>query len=110
MTWKDAVGLALEDREEGYNFLYQQTYQKSYYVALKYMKQEEEAADVLQDAYIKAFQNLDQLQEPDKFPGWFSKIVASKALDELRKKEGSAVFADADRGFRRSQHGRTSCG
>ena len=70
MTWKDAVGLALEDREEGYNFLYQQTYQKSYYVALKYMKQEEEAADVLQDAYIKAFQNLDQLQEPDKFPGW----------------------------------------
>lgn len=50
MTWKDAVGLALEDREEGYNFLYQQTYQKSYYVALKYMKQEEEAADVLQDA------------------------------------------------------------
>lgn len=86
MTWKDAVGLALEDREEGYNFLYQQTYQKSYYVALKYMKQEEEAADVLQDAYIKAFQNLDQLQEPDKFPGWFSKIVASKALDELRKR------------------------
>lgn len=52
MTWKDAVGLALEGREEGYNFLYQQTYQKSYYVALKYMKQEEEAADVLQDAYI----------------------------------------------------------
>ena len=87
MTWKDAVGLALEGREEGYNFLYQQTYQKSYYVALKYMKQEEEAADVLQDAYIKAFQNLDQLQEPDKFPGWFSKIVASKALDELRKKK-----------------------
>ena len=35
MTWKDAVGLALEGREEGYNFLYQQTYQKSYYVALK---------------------------------------------------------------------------
>lgn len=87
MTWKDAVGLAMEGREEGYNFLYQQTYQKSYYVALKYMKQEEEAADVLQDAYIKAFQNLDQLQEPDKFPGWFSKIVASKALDELRKKK-----------------------
>ena len=87
MTWKDAVGLAMEGREEGYNFLYQQTYQKGYYVALKYMKQEEEAADVLQDAYIKAFQNLDQLQEPDKFPGWFSKIVASKALDELRKKK-----------------------
>ena len=87
MTWKDAVGLAMEGREEGYNFLYQQTYQKSYYVALKYMKQEEEAADVLQDAYIKAFQNLDQLQEPDKFPGWFSRIVASKALDELRKKK-----------------------
>ncbi len=73
MTWKDAVGLALEDREEGYNFLYQQTYQKSYYVALKYMKQEEEAADVLQDAYIKAFQNLTSFRNRINFRDGFQK-------------------------------------
>lgn len=85
MDFKQAVDLAKAGREEGYNYLYQQTYQKSYYVALKYMKQEDAALDVLQDAYIKAFKNLGQLQEADKFPAWFSRVVATKALDELRK-------------------------
>ncbi len=87
MDWIEAVGLAKDGKEEGYNFLYQQTYQKSYYVALKYMKQEEAALDVLQDAYIKAFQSLEQLQDAEKFAGWFSRIVATKALDELKKKK-----------------------
>lgn len=87
MNLQEAVKLALDGKEEGYNYLYQQTYQKSYYVSLKYMKQEDTALDVLQDAYIKAFQNLAQLQDADKFPAWFSKIVATKALDELKKRK-----------------------
>ena len=87
MDLKNAVKLAREGKEEGYNYLYQQTYQKSYYVALKYVKQEDAALDVLQDAYIKAFKNLEQLQDADKFPAWFAKVVASKALDELKKRK-----------------------
>lgn len=87
MNWSEAVRLAGEGKEEGYNFLYQQTYQKSYYVALKYMKQEEAAADVVQEAYIKAFSSLEQLRDAEKFTGWLSRIVATKALDELRKKK-----------------------
>ena len=41
MDIREAVGLAKEGKEEGFQYLYQETYQKSYYVALKYMKQEE---------------------------------------------------------------------
>lgn len=55
MDIQEAVKLAMDGKEEGYDSLYQQTYQKSYYVALKYMKQEDAALDVLQDSYIKAF-------------------------------------------------------
>ena len=87
MNWSEAVRLAKEGKEEGYNFLYEQTYQKSYYIALKYMKQEDAALDVLQEAYIKAFNSLDQLQDAEKFAGWFSRIVATKALDELKKRK-----------------------
>lgn len=97
MDWKDAVRLAKDGKEEGYNYLYQQTYQKSYYAALKYMKQEDAALDVLQDAYIKAFQNLEQLQDADKFTAWFARIVATKALDEL-KKHKTVLFSQIDHG------------
>ena len=51
------------------------------------MKQEDAALDVLQEAYIKAFNSLDQLQDAEKFAGWFSRIVATKALDELKKRK-----------------------
>lgn len=85
MNWTEAVKLAKEGDNRGYDFLYTQTYQKNYYVALRYMKQEDAAMDVLQDAYIKAFNNLSQLQNPEKFQGWMARIVATKALDELKK-------------------------
>jgi len=86
MNYDEAITLAKQGKEEGFRFLYDETYSKNYYAALKYMKQEDAAQDVLQDAYIKAFSNLDQLAEADKFPAWFSKIVATKALDALKKK------------------------
>ncbi len=86
MNYTEAIALARQGSEEGFKYLYEETYHKNYYIALKYMKQEEAAMDVLQDAYIKVFENLEQLQEADKFPAWFSCIVATKALDALRKR------------------------
>ncbi|MDY4100116.1 MAG: sigma-70 family RNA polymerase sigma factor [Lachnospiraceae bacterium] len=86
MNYGQALNLALSGKDEGYDFLYNETFQKSYYVALKYMKNEDAALDVLQEAYVKAFSSLEQLQDANKFPAWFSSIVASKSLDALRKR------------------------
>lgn len=87
MDFQKAVFLSINGKEEGFDYLYRSTYQKSYYIALKYMKQEDAALDVLQDSYVKAFKHLEQLQDADKFVSWFAKIVASTALDELKKRK-----------------------
>ena len=87
MNFKEAVEKAKKGEESGYQYLYKQTYQKNYYVALSYMKQEEAAQDVLQEAYIKAFNSLEQLQDADRFPQWVARIVTTKALDELKKRK-----------------------
>ncbi|SEA72363.1 RNA polymerase sigma factor, sigma-70 family [Pseudobutyrivibrio sp. ACV-2] len=81
-----AVALAKEGNNEGITYLYENTYQKSYYIALKYLKNEDLAQDVLQDSYIKAFQNLEQLEEVSKFEAWFGRIVTTRSLNELKKK------------------------
>ena len=80
-----AIEMAKSGDNEGMAYLYETTYQKSYYVALKYMKNEHSAMDVLQDAYIKAFENIDKLDNPEKFESWMKTIVAHTALNELRK-------------------------
>ncbi|HCA22031.1 MAG TPA: RNA polymerase subunit sigma-70, partial [Lachnospiraceae bacterium] len=65
----EAVEAALSGNNEGFTYLYNTTYKNKYYTALKYMKNENDAADVLQDAYMKAFQNLSMLQDHSKFEG-----------------------------------------
>ncbi len=44
------------------------------------------AADAVQDSFLKAFQRLGQLQEPEAFHAWFLNIVRATALDLLRKR------------------------
>lgn len=93
MNYTEAVKLALEGRQDGFNALYESTYQSKYYLALKYMQNEESAKDVLQDSYIKAFSNLDALDDPEKFSSWLGVIVANTAKNEL-KKQNLVFFAD----------------
>ncbi|MDE5966433.1 MAG: RNA polymerase sigma factor [Lachnospiraceae bacterium] len=87
MTYEQAVKLAKKKEEAGYRFLYESTYWDKYYIALKYMKNEEDALDVLQDAYMKAFDKLDTLYEGEKFPAWLGMIVANTAKNALAKKK-----------------------
>ena len=62
MDLKTAIAQAVKGDERGFAYLYEQTCQKKYYLALQYMKNKEAAEDVLQEAYLKAFQKLPKLQ------------------------------------------------
>ena len=55
-----------------------------YLQALKYMRAKEEAQDALQDAFLKAFNQLENLQEPSRFPSWVSQILRNICLNRLR--------------------------
>ncbi len=86
MNYKPAVEAALKGDDSGFSFLYEVTYRNMYYVALKYLKNEDAAQDVLQDAYLKAWKSLDTLKDPDNFPAWLGRIVANTAKNQLVKK------------------------
>lgn len=90
-----AVELAKNGDNTGIAYLYEETYQKGYYIALKYLKNEHTAQDVLQDSYIKAFQNINQLEDASKFEGWFGRIVATRSLNEL-KKNNPMLFSETE--------------
>lgn len=93
MDYQEAVALAKSGKEEGFRFLYEATYQSKLYLAVQYMKNEHEAEDVLQEAYIRAFSRLDSLQQPQAFPGWLGRIVANTAKNRWVKAK-PMLFAD----------------
>src|SRR5271170_755118 len=57
----------------------------------------EDAEDVLQDAFLKAYENLDQFQGNSKFYTWLVRIAVNESLMRLRKRRtGKMVSIDED--------------
>lgn len=96
MTYTEAVKRALNGDSAGFEFLYNATKNNKYFLALKYVNNDEVAKDVLQDAYIRAWQNLDKLADPEKFESWFAKIVVNTAKNELEKRNHTPLDLRAD--------------
>ena len=60
-----------------------------YTVAIRMMKVREEAEEVAQDSFIKAYESLESYRGESKFSSWLYSIVYRKSLDRLRKNKRS---------------------
>ena len=61
-------------------------YERSVYVmAFSYMKNEEDAEDVAQEAFIKAFRKLSTFRAESKFSTWLISITINEARTRLRR-------------------------
>ena len=58
---------------------------KIYARAFSMMRNEEEAIDLSQEAWIKGWQRLKQFQGESSFVTWMTRIVINLCLDQLRK-------------------------
>jgi RNA polymerase sigma-70 factor (ECF subfamily) len=58
-------------------------------VAMKYMKDEEKAADVTQDALLLAYRHRDSFRGDSRFTTWLYRIAATTALMHLRKERST---------------------
>jgi RNA polymerase sigma-70 factor (ECF subfamily) len=54
------------------------------------------AGDVVQDAFIRAWQRLSDLREPERFGTWVCGIVRNLAIDALRRRKPTDVLGPAN--------------
>jgi RNA polymerase sigma-70 factor (ECF subfamily) len=54
------------------------------------------AEDALQDAFVRAFDQLAQCKDPDKFVGWFFLILRNRCFAERRRNRTSTSLDAAD--------------
>lgn len=71
--------------------LYNQYCNGMYIVAKRFLKDEADAEDVVQDAFIKAFTKLHQYQAEVTFGAWLKRIVINKSIDFLKSKKQHLV-------------------
>jgi RNA polymerase sigma factor (sigma-70 family) len=65
--------------------LYERFAGKMYAVCLRYARTREDAADILQEGFIKVFSKLEQFQFNGSFEGWIRKVMVNTALRAYQK-------------------------
>jgi RNA polymerase sigma-70 factor (ECF subfamily) len=65
---------------------YERTYQGAYRTALGIVREPSLAADVVQEAYVSAYQHRDRFRGDAPGPAWLHRIVVNAALAALRRR------------------------
>lgn len=81
------------DRDAHYR-LYKLYSKAMFNVGYRITKSEEDAEDVLQEAFISAFRNLDNYRGDATFGAWLKRIVVNKALNALNKRKHELIPDD----------------
>ena len=91
------VALAKGGDKSAFNELVKQHYDKVYRQALRMMKKEEEAKDVAQLVWIKAWEKLHSFKGDSAFSSWLYRIATFTAIDAIRKRDSRReTHADTD--------------
>jgi len=81
------VALAKQGDTEAFQELVFRHRDKIYARAFLMMRNEDEAMDLSQEAWVKAWQRLAQFQGESSFATWITRIVINLCLDELRRQK-----------------------
>ncbi len=76
--------------------LYRRHAARLYAVCLQYSDNEEEARDILQDGFIKIFENLINFKHEGSFEGWMRRIIVNTALEKYRSRHNLYRVDDID--------------
>jgi RNA polymerase sigma-70 factor (ECF subfamily) len=71
--------------------------QRVYRVARAVVRDEAEAEDVMQQAYISAFTHLQQFEDRARFSTWLTRITVHEALSRRRKQRPEEPLPETDR-------------
>ncbi len=86
------AGLAVSaawDRDEAYRFvedLFARHQNEIYAYLVRMLRDPELAADLTQDAFVKAYRAYDSLEKPENARAWLYQIAHRVALDNLRRR------------------------
>lgn len=83
----EIVIAAQNNDQRAFEALYNLTKDSSYFVAFSITQNENDALDIMQDSYLKVFNSIKQLKNPDAFESWLNRIVANTAKNYIAKKK-----------------------
>ncbi len=74
--------------------LYEAYYGKMMAVCRRYARDNDEALDIFQEAFIKVFNNIHKYGDKGSFEGWIRRIMVNTAIDFIRRAKASGQMVE----------------
>lgn len=82
----DLIARTKRGKLEAYNILVSRWEKRVFNYLLRLVGQREDAMDLSQEVFLKAYQNLGKLADPARFGPWLFRIAHNEAYSHLRRK------------------------
>lgn len=102
MTEQELIKAAAGGDADAFGTLVERYQGKVYHLALRMCGQEEDAADVAQEAFLAAWRGLPAFRGEAGFATWLYRLTSNAAIDHLRRakrQRGDVSLDDADLGL-----------
>ncbi len=93
-TARDLVERCKANDRNAQMALYRQYCDGMFCVAMRFVRERDDAEDLVQEAFIKAFRKIGQFRGEVTFGAWLKRIVVNKCLDFLKKKRERLISID----------------
>jgi RNA polymerase sigma-70 factor (ECF subfamily) len=74
--------------------MYERFYGRMLAICMRYTKNEDQAQDLVQEGFIKVFDNLHKYKHDGSFEGWVRRIFVNNAIDSFRRKKKDHILPD----------------
>jgi RNA polymerase sigma-70 factor (ECF subfamily) len=86
----DLIQKARRGDVEAFNLLISRWEKRVFNYLLRILQNREDALDLCQDVFLKAYQNLRKLEDPERFAAWLFRIAHNEAYSLFRKRKPEA--------------------
>ena len=104
----EIVARARAHDEGAYAAIIRRHNQRLFRIARSILKDDAEAEDAVQDAYIQVFRNLDSLREDANLGAWLGRITVNEALTRLRRRRPTIGLEAVDEAMETRDSGMTA--
>ncbi len=88
-----AVEIFRKSKDAGaFQYIYKELSGKLYYLCLRYLKNEADAQDVLQETFVGAYRKIDSFTGTGSLEGWIKRIAVNNCLQKLKTDQKNFAF------------------
>jgi RNA polymerase sigma factor (sigma-70 family) len=88
--------LVLEGNTYKFSYFIEKYKGMAFSIAFRIVDNREDAEEIVQDAFLKAFRSLEKFRKDSKFSTWFYRIVVNSSLSRVRSKRPELSSIDED--------------